>query len=202
MDDFKELRQALVINQSINKHPWHWDADPVKGDPLQRTRCRITTQGRTITTTYYTDEEAPQEAELITQAVNAAPALLRALDDLKQQLEDAERQHDITRGDMERTRIVRDEALAQVEALTAERDGLRADAQWQPIETAPKSGLIRLSVSSGEETRVFAAEASNRSGVWVWMVTTSWNGWTLLHPSWTPVGWLPMDGAMKEAPNV
>jgi hypothetical protein len=62
-------------------------------------------------------------------AASDATALLRALDDLKQQLEDAERQHDITRGDMERTRIVRDEALAQVEALTAERDSLKTELE-------------------------------------------------------------------------
>lgn len=46
------------------------------------------------------------------------------LADLRQQLEDEQRQHDITRGELERTRLVRDEALgsdAQLGANQPER---------------------------------------------------------------------------------
>jgi hypothetical protein len=65
-----ELQQALAA--LTPEHDWHWDADPVKGDPLGRSRCRVCTQGRTITQTYYTDEIASKEAALICAAVNAA----------------------------------------------------------------------------------------------------------------------------------
>ena len=37
--------------------------------------------------------------------------------DLRQQLDDEQRQHDITRGELERTRLVRDEALRDLEQI-------------------------------------------------------------------------------------
>jgi hypothetical protein len=49
-----------------------------------------------------------------------------ALDDLSQQLADEQRQHAITRGDLERTRLVRDEALRDLEQAhrSAYRDAI------------------------------------------------------------------------------
>ena len=85
-DQYTELRQALAKCADIIKHPWHWHADPVKGDPLSRSRYEVVTIGRTITRTYYTDEDAPREAEVICTAVNAAPSLLAERDRLREAL--------------------------------------------------------------------------------------------------------------------
>lgn len=50
--------------------PWHWDSDPIKGDPLGRIRYRVTTTGKTITQCYYSssDECAEYDARLIAAA--------------------------------------------------------------------------------------------------------------------------------------
>lgn len=50
------------------EHPWHWHSDPIKGDPLGRSRYEITTLGRTITRTYYSDPTALKEAAYIAAA--------------------------------------------------------------------------------------------------------------------------------------
>lgn len=55
--------------------PWHWDSDPIKGDPLNRLRYRVTAIGRTITQCYYSSEEGGQ-AEADARLIAAAPALL------------------------------------------------------------------------------------------------------------------------------
>lgn len=64
---------------SATKHtpgPWHWDADPIKGDPLGRIRYRVVALGKTVTQCYYSssDECAEHDARLIA----AAPKLLAA----------------------------------------------------------------------------------------------------------------------------
>lgn len=58
--------------------PWHWDSDPIKGDPLERVRFQVVTTGKTITQCYYSsgDEQAEWDARLI----SAAPDLLEALE--------------------------------------------------------------------------------------------------------------------------
>ena len=58
--------------------PWHWDSDPVKGDPLDRRRYRVVALGRTITQLYYTSEWSGQ-AEADAKLIAAAPALLESL---------------------------------------------------------------------------------------------------------------------------
>jgi hypothetical protein len=57
--------------------PWHWDSDPVKGDPFNRVRYRVVATGKTITQCYYSssDEHAEADARLIA----AAPELLASL---------------------------------------------------------------------------------------------------------------------------
>lgn len=64
----------------MSKHtpgPWHWDSDPIKGDPLEHVRYRVVTTGKTVTQCYYSssDEQAEWDARLIA----AAPELLEAL---------------------------------------------------------------------------------------------------------------------------
>ncbi len=76
---------------------------------------------------------------------------------------------------------------------TGKADGPVATARqsdWQPMTTAPTSGMILLTVehASGER-RVFPAEASTDADNLRWMITTGWTGWKYLHSGWTPVLW-------------
>lgn len=59
--------------------PWHWDSDPIKGDPLGRVRFQVTTIGKTIAQTYYSSSDKHAEAD--TRLIAAAPDLLAALED-------------------------------------------------------------------------------------------------------------------------
>ena len=60
--------------------PWHWDSDPVKGDPTGRIRYRVTTVGKTITQVYYSSYEGGlTNAEADAHLIAAAPELLEAL---------------------------------------------------------------------------------------------------------------------------
>jgi hypothetical protein len=64
----------------MSKHtpgPWHWDSDPIKGDPLGRVRYQVTRVGKTIAQTYYSSQDENAEAD--TRLIAAAPDLLRAL---------------------------------------------------------------------------------------------------------------------------
>ncbi len=70
---------------------------------------------------------------------------------------------------------------------------------WQPIETAPASGLILLAVEDAAgERRIFVAEASTDSnGAREWQITTGWSGWQRMHSAWHPVLWC----RLPQAPN-
>ena len=56
--------------QRYTPGPWHWDSDPIKGDPLGRVRYRVTAKGKTITQCYYAgdDPHAEYDARLIASA--------------------------------------------------------------------------------------------------------------------------------------
>lgn len=63
--------------------PWHWDADPVKGDPTGRIRYQVVATGKTITKIYYSSfEGGATNAESDARLIAAAPDLLVALSDL------------------------------------------------------------------------------------------------------------------------
>lgn len=67
----------------MNKHtpgPWHWESDPVKGDPTGRVRYQVTTIGKTIAQLYYSSYSGgPTNAEADARLIAAAPDLLAAL---------------------------------------------------------------------------------------------------------------------------
>ena len=64
-------------------------------------------------------------------------------------------------------------------------------AEWQPISTAPKDGLLLLAVESGHERRTFVAEWSTAKGGY-WVMTSGWVGWGKMHPAWEPTHWMPL----------
>ncbi len=82
-------RCARAATQGV----WHWDADPVKGDPLGRQRSRVTTIGKTITQAYYPGDEGEKDAAHIAgnhpavtlafcEVVKAAKPLFAQLDSI------------------------------------------------------------------------------------------------------------------------
>lgn len=61
--------------------PWHWDSDPVKNDPHNRVRYRVTALGKTITQVYYSSYEGgPTNAEADARLIAAAPEMAEALE--------------------------------------------------------------------------------------------------------------------------
>lgn len=80
------ITELKELAEKATPGPWHWDSDPVKGDPLGRNRFRVVALGRTITQCYYSsgDEMAQTEASYIAAANPAAILELIA------QLEDAQ----------------------------------------------------------------------------------------------------------------
>lgn len=73
-----EIERLLTL---VSKTDWHWDSDPIKGDPLERWRFRVCTVGRTVTQMYYDsgDRMVESEMKLICAMKNALPDLLAAL---------------------------------------------------------------------------------------------------------------------------
>jgi hypothetical protein len=89
----KETNSTLPTDfQSESSHtpgPWHWDSDPVKGDPTGRIRYRVCTTGKTITQVYYSSFEgghtnAVADAKLIAAAPDLLEALKKAASELEQ----------------------------------------------------------------------------------------------------------------------
>ncbi|HAX23090.1 MAG TPA: hypothetical protein DCY64_22740 [Hydrogenophaga sp.] len=80
MIDEQKLRE---LAEAATPGPWHWDGDPVKGDPLDRVRFRVVATGRTITQCYYSSSDgmAQKEAEWI--ASTNPSAILALLDELQ-----------------------------------------------------------------------------------------------------------------------
>ncbi len=79
--DLEKLKKLAVA--AGTEHPWYWHADPIKGDPLTRSRYEVTTLGRTITKTYYSDSTALNEAAYIAAANPAV--ILELIADLEKQ---------------------------------------------------------------------------------------------------------------------
>lgn len=73
--------------------PWHWDSDPIDGDPLGRVRFQVVALGRTITKTYYSSGDATAEAD--TRLIAAAPDLLLALHNMLEDGDKTDRQQAI-----------------------------------------------------------------------------------------------------------
>jgi hypothetical protein len=72
---------SFVVERQVSNYtpgPWHWDSDPVKGDPLNRLRYRVCALGRTITQCYYKSDETGQ-AQADAQLIASAPSLVDAL---------------------------------------------------------------------------------------------------------------------------
>lgn len=123
--------------------PWHWDSDPIKGDPLNRVRYRVTALGRTITQCYYPRDESGQ-AEADARLIAAAPAMADEIVALKAKLircEEALRAFDL-----------RDESL-----YWAEKEPAGTCAEWS--EAVRRLGEARILLEwwlrwDGEDQRV------------------------------------------------
>ena len=84
------LKQLL---QSATPLPWHWDSDPVKGDPTGRVRYHVCALGKTVTKVYYSSFEggptcAEADAALIAEGITALPEILAENERLKAALEE------------------------------------------------------------------------------------------------------------------
>lgn len=70
---------------------------------------------------------------------------------------------------------------------------------WQPIETAPTSGLVLLTVvDAAGERRTFCGEASFTDGRLEWQITTGWPGFTRLRAAWKAIGWMPLPAPKEQ----
>lgn len=88
-------------------------------------------------------------------------------------------------------------ALRERDALKDEVERLRAQ-DWQPIETAPKDGIIQLYVPKGFDGRPLV-----RQGEWH-NTTLRQPGWLLhhgpdLHARWQPTHWRPLPAPPSRA---
>lgn len=87
--DIEQLKR--LAEAAGTEHPWGWHSDPVKGNPLGRSRYEITTLGRTITRTYYSDETALNEARFIAAAnPQTVLELIEEIEDLRRQVKSLE----------------------------------------------------------------------------------------------------------------
>lgn len=98
-----DIAKLRSLAEAATPGPWHWHSDPVKGDPLNRSRYEVVATGRTITRTYYSGDMAERESAYIAAANPAAVLEL---------IEAIER-----RG-------------ATIAAMSTEMAELRADAVW------------------------------------------------------------------------
>ncbi len=78
------MKESLCTDlRSHTPGPWHWDSDPVKGDPYSRIRYRVTALGKTVTQVYYSSfEGGPTNAEADARLIAAAPELLQSVREL------------------------------------------------------------------------------------------------------------------------
>lgn len=122
MIDEQKLRE---LAEAATPGPWHWDSDPIKGDPLDRVRFRVVATGRTITQCYYSssDDMAQKEAEWI---ATANPATITALLDELQNL-----RNDRDSWAEQCSQRVQDavDAFEKLEAMTQERTEWRVTAE-------------------------------------------------------------------------
>lgn len=92
---------AVAVDRGVMQHtpgPWHWEADPVKGDPYGRVRYQVTALGKTVTRVYYSSfEGGPTNAEADAKLISAAPDLLDAMRDFLNTLTDGPDESDVFR---------------------------------------------------------------------------------------------------------
>lgn len=101
-----ELAEWRKLRDPANLH-----VNLLRGQPAQLTREQAM---------HLCADDLQRMAELEAVAkheADCAEAFKAEADDLRQQLADEKRQHDVTRGELERTRLVRDEAMRDLDNL-------------------------------------------------------------------------------------
>lgn len=78
MTQHLDLNALQAAAEAATPGKWMWDADPVKGDPLGRRRAQVIATGRTVTRSYYTNDQGEKDAAFIAAA---NPAVVLALID-------------------------------------------------------------------------------------------------------------------------
>lgn len=71
-------------------------------------------------------------------------------------------------------------------------------AAWQPIESAPRFGLLLLAVECAGERRVFVAQGDQHPTGWRWITCVDVASWDALHGDWRPTHWMPLPNAPEE----
>lgn len=136
-EDQRKLRDAA---QAATPGPWHHDSDPIKGDPLNRLRCRVVAMGRTIMQSYYSSGGEDAQGESDNRFASLAnPAAILALLAQVEAAPSVPAQTGIDLlavADAARKRIA-EEYERRVESRSCEMGGI-VNRQWAHLEGAVK----------------------------------------------------------------